>query len=147
LCKHSGGGREERAGLRTCHTRKGVGTVRFRCQKRYVAQKVSKKTIQPMGLRDKRVPFLEAPPQQVWQKLRPGPLFPSSRGYCISRTDKRKKQLNVIFWIFLFGCCTGKHVSMRNACEALPGAVNRRNEQGRGFTLALAVKLYLPPTP
>gem|GEM_PF-4931180 len=29
-------------GLRSCHTRKGVETVRFRFQKRYVAQKVSK---------------------------------------------------------------------------------------------------------
>jgi len=51
--------------LRSCHTRKRVLTVRFRFQKRYVAQKGSKKPIQPMGLRDKRVPFLEAPPLLV----------------------------------------------------------------------------------
>gem|GEM_PF-6785800 len=37
--------------------------VRFHCQKRYVAQKGSKKHIQPTGLRDKRVPFLAAPPE------------------------------------------------------------------------------------
>jgi len=65
LCKHGGGGKGREGGLRSCHTRKGVETVRFRFQKRYVAQKVSKKPIQPMGLRDKHVPFLAAPPEQV----------------------------------------------------------------------------------
>jgi len=58
-------GKEEKAWLRSCHTRKEVGTGRFRFQKRYVAQKVSKKPIQPMKLRDKRVPFWETPPKQV----------------------------------------------------------------------------------
>jgi len=74
-----GGGREERAGLRSCHTRMGVATVRLRFQKRYVAQKVSQKRIQPKGLRDKRVPFLEAPPERC-DKDPARPSLPSLRG-------------------------------------------------------------------
>jgi len=58
------GGREEWAGLRSCHTRKG-GNCPVLLAKTVRRAKVSTKHIQPSRLHDKRVPFLQAPPQLV----------------------------------------------------------------------------------
>ena len=93
--EHGGGGREESSRLRSCHTRKGVATVRFRFQKRYVAQKFRGSLFKRRGCATSVYRFWKLHLRRCDKDSAPSLSSLPHAAFAKSRTDKRNSALRL----------------------------------------------------
>jgi len=138
LCKHSGGGREERAALRSCHTREGEFTVRFRLQKRDVAQKFRGSVFIRRGCATSVSRFCKLHLGRCDKDSAPSRSSLPPVAKSISKRKHGSVLFNKVFVVFHAPLLSirkayrfaGEHVPKRSACGARPSGAGNRGKKG-----------------